>query len=625
MVNATEPIRASTLFSIKNCTHASGGVCITGTYHDNAVLIYHDTNVPYLPGGGLAYQATIASGDYQTYYYAGLAYQESLSGMNNVPGIWSIATTPGVTPVSPIINTTSLPSTTVGTTYTANVVSTVPAGDSATVTVTGLPSGLSFNAATNTISGSATVIGSSNISITVTDATTKLSTSNSLVLTVNDIPIIFAPANFADATTNTAYTAPFNAATGGYGSFTYTATGLPIGVNITSNIVSGAPSISGTPTVAGKYNITLTATDSVGVSTSTVVTLNVINPVVVVPTACSGTNAVITAYVTTNPGFITVNGGLNLLDHLWTNNLNAGNTTFNGGLVNWYSTGAIVSWTGTSNPSGCILDHLTVSPRVAISTNTLPTGSVVGTAYTAAVNVTAGVAPYKTTVSGLPAGLSFDGINIVGTPTVAGTFTVLVSTTDSLGVAASASLTLTVSAPPPPVLATPSITLPATGTVGVLYSGSATVTGGVAPFTWTASGLPTGVSISTAGVISGIPTIAATFGTPTITVTDTAKQTVSVTGNNIIISAAPPTATCTAPAGSISYGGVQANVTAVNGTSVTIGTTVVTVPACATISWQGSWSGLTKAIRVGYNVQVSKGYTLNGVITATSLSVDNGL
>lgn len=46
----------------------------------------------------------------------------------------------------------------------------------------------------------------------------------------------------------------------------------------------------------------------------------------------SGANAVITAYVARNPGYIVVNGGQNLLDHLWTTNLTPANTTFLGGL-----------------------------------------------------------------------------------------------------------------------------------------------------------------------------------------------------------------------------------------------------------------------------------------------------
>jgi len=498
-----------------------------------------------------------------------------------------------VQPVPPVINTTVLPDATIGSAYTANISTTVPDGDNATVTVTGLPSGLSFDATTNTISGSVNITGNFSINITVADATTNLSTSSVLSLTVNDNPLVFAPANLPDATTNSAYNATFTAATGGYGSFTYTATGLPTGLSITGN------TISGTPIVAGLYNVTLSATDSVQVRAVVPVTLNVVDPVAATPTACSGTNAVITAYVPRNPGYITVNGGLNLLDHLWTNNLNAGNTTFNGGLINWYSTGAIVNWTGTIDPNGCILDHLTVSPRVTINTTALPVGAV-GTAYSAPVAVTWGVAPYTTSVIGLPAGLSFDGVNITGTPSIAGTFTVSISTIDSLGVsAASAPLTLTVNTPPPPVLSTPTIVLPATGTVGVAYSGSAKANGGVAPFTWTASGLPTGVSISTAGVISGTPTAAGTFASPNITVTDAVQQTAAVTGNNVIISAAPPATgiTCTAPAGAKTGLNTSGKITSIVGNVITISktnkttgvvtVTTITVPACATIKWNG--------------------------------------
>lgn len=161
------------------------------------------------------------------------------------------------------------------------------------------------------------------------------------------------------------------------------------------------------------------------------------------PTVCSGTNAVETAYVARNPGFIVVNGGLNLLDHLWTTNLNASNTTFLGGLVNWYQTGLILSYTGTTDPSGCILDHLTVAPGVTITTTSLPSATV-GVAYQAPVSVAWGVAPYAVTVSGLPAGLSFDGSKIAGTPAAAGTFQVTVQAVDNVGAKATSLLALSV-------------------------------------------------------------------------------------------------------------------------------------------------------------------------------------
>lgn len=55
-----------------------------------------------------------------------------------------------------------------------------------------------------------------------------------------------------------------------------------------------------------------------------------------------------------------------------------------------------------------------------------------------------------------------------------------------------------------------SIAPPATGTVGVPYSFTCTASGN-APITFTAPGLPTGLTISSAGVISGNPKAAGTF------------------------------------------------------------------------------------------------------------------
>ena len=59
-------------------------------------------------------------------------------------------------------------------------------------------------------------------------------------------------------------------------------------------------------------------------------------------------------------------------------------------------------------------------------------------------------------------------------------------------------------------------------------------TGGTTPFTWTASNLPTGLSINSAsGVISGSPTAVGTFNT-TITVTDKTGVSTNQTGPIVI-------------------------------------------------------------------------------------------
>ncbi|OXM59749.1 Ig domain-containing protein, partial [Amycolatopsis vastitatis] len=65
-----------------------------------------------------------------------------------------------------------------------------------------------------------------------------------------------------------------------------------------------------------------------------------------------------------------------------------------------------------------------------------------------------------------------------------------------------------------------------TGTVGTAASLQLSATGGSGGYTWTASGLPAGLSISTSGLISGTPTTAGTSS-----VTATAKDSSGATGS----------------------------------------------------------------------------------------------
>ena len=78
------------------------------------------------------------------------------------------------------------------------------------------------------------------------------------------------------------------------------------------------------------------------------------------------------------------------------------------------------------------------------------------------------------------------------------TFTV----TDNAGHTASATIQLTVQ---PAALAITTATLP-DAQVGVPYSFQLTESGGTPPYTWTETGLPAGLTMSPAGLISGTPT-----------------------------------------------------------------------------------------------------------------------
>jgi Putative Ig domain len=126
--------------------------------------------------------------------------------------------------------------------------------------------------------------------------------------------------------------------------------------------------------------------------------------------------------------------------------------------------------------------------------------------------------------SGLPAGLSINSSSglISGTPTTAGSNNVTVTATDTTNAHGSTSFTWTINSQ---TGNTVTVSNPGnqTGTVGTAVSLQmhATDSQSGQTFTWSASGLPAGLSInSSTGLISGTPTTAATNNV-TVTATDT--------------------------------------------------------------------------------------------------------
>ena len=91
----------------------------------------------------------------------------------------------------------------------------------------------------------------------------------------------------------------------------------------------------------------------------------------------------------------------------------------------------------------------------------------------------------------------------------------------------------------PAPLAISTTTLPA-GTVGTAYSTTLAATGGVSPYSWSASGLPSGLTISSAGTISGTPTASGTFSA-SITVLDSTNAKVSASETIGVASTPAPT------------------------------------------------------------------------------------
>ncbi len=236
------------------------------------------------------------------------------------------------------------------------------------------------------------------------------------------------------------------------------------------------------------------------------------------------------------------------------------------------------------------------APVMSSGTTASAQVGVSATAYTAAATN----APTSFTFGALPAGLSANtstGV-VSGTPTAAGTSTFTVSATNASGTSAPITVTLTVS----PAGGTPVITsATAPAAVAVSSALSYQITASPAATSYSASGLPVGVSLnSTTGLISGTPTVAGLYSvavsgtngsgtgavtTVTFTVGSLSAITSSLAASGTVGSVFTYTVTGSNTPTSFNVGtlpaGLSANTTsgAITGTPTTAGTTSVSLSA----------------------------------------------
>jgi hypothetical protein len=146
----------------------------------------------------------------------------------------------------------------------------------------------------------------------------------------------------------------------------------------------------------------------------------------------------------------------------------------------------------------------TTSP-LAVVTTYLPAATA-QTSYSDQLAAVGGTKPYSWSVAGgaLPTGLTLKANGTIsGKPGQSGTFDFTAEVTDADAATATASESITVTAPS---LTVTTNSLP-DATEGAAYSEKLAATGGITPYTWTLSGgaLPTGLTLKTNGTISGTP------------------------------------------------------------------------------------------------------------------------
>jgi len=207
---------------------------------------------------------------------AGLTFDPTtreITGTPTTPGIYTIPVTATdangntvtsnytVTITDPfVLPAATLANGTTGVMYPPQIIPAAVGGTTPyTYTASGLPAGLTFNPTTRAITGTPTVAGTFTVPVTATDADGKTATTNYSITVIN--PLVLPPATLADGTENVAYsTQTIPAATGGVGPYTYAATNLPAGLSFNAL----TREITGTPTQAGNYAISVTVTDSEG-------------------------------------------------------------------------------------------------------------------------------------------------------------------------------------------------------------------------------------------------------------------------------------------------------------------------------------------------------------------------
>ena len=195
------------------------------------------------------------------------------------------------------------------------------------------------------------------------------------------------------------------------------------------------------------------------------------------------------------------------------------------------------SWATGSSGVACTADMPSpATTPLTIVTTSLPAGNV-GSPYnnlTGGIYAAGGTPGYTYTITqgSLPNGLTLNATSgiISGSPTATGTSSFTVQATDSGGSQpVTQALSITVNAESPLSTASTSLPIP---TVGQSYIHVLGEKGGAAPYTWAVSGgaLPSGITLSSAGILQGVPTVAGTFNF-TVRVTDSSTPAQSATSN----------------------------------------------------------------------------------------------
>ncbi len=396
---------------------------------------------------------------------------------------------------------------------------------------TGLPSGLSVNTSTGAITGTPTATGASSVAISATNAGGTGSATLTITITLSK-PVITS-ATTATGQVGVAFTYTITA---GNSPTSYSATGLPAGLSVSTS----TGKITGTPTAAGTSTVTIGATNASGTGTAALtLTIAPAKPVVTSATAASGQTGVAFSYQITASNSPTSFGATGLPSGLSVNTSTGAIT----GTPTAAGTSTVTISATNAGGAGSATLTITVTLGKPVITSATTASGRVGVAFT--YTITASNTPTSFNASGLPSGLGVNQVTgvIVGTPRMVGSTSATIGATNTAGTGNS-SLVINISALPPQITSV----LTANGLTGFAFSYQIVAANN--PTSYSATGLPSGLSINTStGAITGIPT---STGTSTVAIAASNASGTGLATLTLAIGAGSPTITsATSAAGQV--------------------------------------------------------------------------
>ncbi len=453
------------------------------------------------------------------------------------PQTYSLTVYPAITVGAP----SSVPTADAQSNYLQPLTFTASGGSGApyTYSISGLPSGMNFNASSGTLSGAPSAGGSYSFSVTARDSAGFTGTSGTVTLVVNQA-LTLTPATITAGQYGTVYPQTNFTASGGSGVYTYTSTASVPGLSFAAGLLTG------TPTKPGSYSFSVTAKDSLGYS----VTNNYLLTIADAPITVTQPGSIASAQVgVTYPALTFAATGGDSSQYTFTvSPTSPFGLTFTPGTNSATLSGTPTS-SGTANVTVTAADGtvtgqtsfaLTVVPALTLSAPpSLPNGAV-GTSYPAQTfTASGGFGTYAFSIIGTqPPGLNLTSsggtATLSGSPTAGGAYSFSVQVSDGT-VKATQNVSVTVN--------NPAITLiPASLPPGIVSGAYPQQTfsasgGNGGPYTYTMTGSVPGLGL-TGGVLSGSPTTAGPY-TFTIGVSDGSQYTPAFTPKSYAVTVYP--------------------------------------------------------------------------------------